>query len=316
VKAFEQSQPSMACCPKESPTLIDYITELTRRGLQVLGGTNGTYWVQYEMGAMVRVPTFSMVLPSPSEVNEVLRKGRAACVGYVLNPDERHPQNAWLYVAKDQSYSLNKLGKGTKSSIKRGLQNLRIGFIDSGELLNHGVQAFCDTRKRVGLSDGTSEAFRRRFTQRAGIPGHVFFGAWYQDQLVAFLSMIDVDDWLEIEGSFSMTDFLNYYPNDLLLYTTLTNYLVERGKNIVSYGLSSIQSTSNEAGLHAFKRKIGFDALPVYRSFILHPFLRPFNNELTLCGLKTGLRIFPKNRLFKKAAGVLALTLNREISSE
>lgn len=295
--------------PRKLPSLSDYLADLEQRGFRILRGRNGTFWVRHEIGAMVRVPTFSLVPPSPREVNEVFWKGRALCISFILEADEQHPQNAWLYISSDRTYSLRGLGKGTKWSIKHGLQHLRTGLVESRDLLKHGMQAFCDTRKRVGLSDGTPEEFKRRFGLREGVAGHVFFGAWYQDQLVAFLSMTDVDDWLEIEGSFSMTDFLKYHPNDSLLFSALNHYLVEGGKSIVSYGLSSIQASGNEAGLHAFKTKIGFEARPVHRVFKLHPLLRPFANNLTLWGLHMGLRFIPGNRLLKKAEGVLRVML-------
>src|SRR5262249_2031216 len=148
--------------------------------------------------------------------------------------------------------------------------------ISSDQLLARGVQAFCDTRRRVGLSDGTPEDFRRRFTSRVRCPGHVFLGAWKNDQLAAFLSITEVDDWAEIEGCFSMNALLDLRPNDALLFYALSYYLTERVFPLVSYGLGSVQAASNNAGLHGFKTKVGFEARPVHRAFVLQPLLRPF----------------------------------------
>jgi len=291
---------------KAAVAVRDYVTQLRKTGITILPGANETFWVRHEVGAMMRMPTFSLATPNPRELNEALLRGRAACISYILAADEQHPRNAWLYVSSDNTYSLEKLGKGTKSSVRRGLKSLRVEPVDPDKLLERGLQAFCDTRKRVGLNDGTEKEFRRRFAQRGRLAGHAFVGAWCEDHLVAFLSMIDVDDWVEIEGSFSLSAFLKHYPNDTLLFSVLIDYLVKRAKRLVSYGLSSIQSDGSETGLHAFKTKIGFEAIAVHRVFVLHPLLRPFANSITRWGVNVGLRLFPGSRVLKKAGGVLA----------
>jgi len=179
------------------------------------------------------------------------------------------------------------------------------------DLLTHGVQAFCDSRCRVGLTDGTPENFRSRFTSRAGCQGHVFLGAWKDGQLAAFLSIAEVDDWAEIEGGFSMDALLGLCPNDALYFYALSHYLTERSCRVVSLDLSSIQAESKGTGLHAFKTKVGFEARPVHRAFVMHPFLRPFANSVTLSVINTALRLIPRNRRLKKAEGLLACILGK-----
>jgi hypothetical protein len=91
----------------------------------------------------------------------------------------------------------------------------------------------------------------------------------------------------------SMTALLSYRPNDTLIYTALYRYLV----------------VSNTAGLHRFKTKVGFEARPVHRAFVVHPPLRPLANRFALWGLNTVLRFRPTDRRLKKAGGVLASML-------
>lgn len=264
-------------------SIAEYATELARSGTRVLPGAAGTFWTGCEPCALVRYPTFHLAPPTPSEVRQSLWRGRAAVLSYLLEPDELHPANVWLYLCTDRGYALKKLTPAMRRNVRRGFRELRITAITSDELLSYGMQAFCDTRRRVDLNDGTPEEFRRRFTLRARCPGHVFLGAWREDKLAAFLSITEVDDWAEIEGCFSVDSLLNFRPNDALMFSVLTHYLVERSCRVVSYGVSSIQAESNEAGLHTFKTKVGFEAKPVYRAFVLHPLLRPFANRLTLC---------------------------------
>jgi hypothetical protein len=297
-------------------SVAEYAAELARNGTRIFPGTLGSFWAGYELGAMVRMPTFHTLPPTPNEVRQVLWKGRAAVASYLLDPDESHPPNAYAYVCMDRTYAFDKLPPAMRRNVRRGSSQLRIVPVAAEQLLTHGTQAFSDTRRRVGLSDGTAEEFRRRFGLRVRCPGHVFFGAWKDDTLAAFLSITEVDSWAEIEGCFSMDSLLGLRPNDALMFHVLSYYLTGGTCQIVSYGLSSIQVESNEAGLHAFKTKVGFEAQPVRRVFVVHPLLRPFVNRLMLWGVNTVLRFRPGERHFKKAGGILACMLGEKLISE
>jgi hypothetical protein len=289
-------------------SLREYMADLERSGVEVLSGAPGTFWTRHESGAMMRRPTFYVGLPEEKEVQQVLWRGRAGIASYLLEPDEGHPANAWLYICTDQTYALEKLPSPMRRNVRRGLRELRITPLTADQVLAHGVEAFCETRRRVGLSDGTPEEFRRRYTVEAKLPEIAFIGSWKDDQLAAFLSIVEVDDWVEI-GCFSMDALLQYRPNDTLMYTALSHYLVERKCRLVSYGLSSIQAESNAMGLHRFKTKVGFEARPVHRAFVAHPLLRPLVNRATLWTVNAALRLRPADRRLKKAGGVLACML-------
>lgn len=296
-------------------TMDAYASALVRNGTEVISGTPGTFWAEYESHAMMRIPTFSLTVPSPEEVERVLWRGRAAVASYILEPGEHRDPNAWWYVCADPTYSLEKLNSAMRRNVRRGLKEFTIGHLTAEQILAHGMQAFCDTRRRAGLSDGPKE-FDRRFSARAGCPAHVFLGAWKDDALAAFLSITEVDRWAEIEGSFSKDALLNSRPNDVLMYTILSRYLIDERRHLVSYGLSSIQQASDAQGLHAFKTKVGFEAKAVHRIFVLHPLLRPFANQLALHGINAVRKLFPKNRSVRKAYGVLACLLEKEQFSE
>src|SRR5258708_705431 len=190
-------------------SIAEYAADLARSGVRVLPGTAGTYWIAYESYAMMRLPTFHSTPPTSQEVQQILWRGRAAIATYLLEPDEHHPANAWLYLCTDQTYSLEKLPPARRRNVRRGLKELTIAPLTSEQLLVHGVHAFCDTFRRVGLSDGTSEEFQRSITVRASLPESVFLGAWKENQLAAFLYITEVDDWVDVT-CFSMDALLQY----------------------------------------------------------------------------------------------------------
>ena len=288
----------------------DYTAALARDGVRTVAGAGGTFWIAYQSGAMIRVPPLGRA-PDADELRRVLWRGRAVLASYLVEPDARHPANACLYVCRDRGYALDRLTPPMRRNVRRGLSELRVTSLGCDQLLAHGLAAFCDTRRRLGLSDGTPAEFARRFRRRAGNPAHVFVGAWKDERLAAFLSITEVEDYAEIEGSFAADAFRVHRPSDTLLFSVLRRYLAERGFAEVSYGLSSIQTESNAVGLHRFKLKVGFAALPVHRAFVAHPWLRPLIHPLTLSAVNAALRARPGDPRLRKAEGILACMLGR-----
>jgi hypothetical protein len=304
---------SVASTEDRPPRLEQYATDVAAAGIRVRGGAPGTIWVQYERWAATRIPTVHLAPPQPGEVGKLFLLG-TTLVTYVLAPDGNHPANATLYVSSDPDYGLHRLEEAARRNVRRGLQNLQIQRIAFDELLAKGAAAFCDTRRRNGLSDGTPWEFARRFSLRSRVRGHVILAARHQGAIAGFLSITEVDDWVEIEGSFSRTDLLQLRPNDALLYTALLHYLKDGKRRLVDYGISSVQDGREMAGLHRFKMKIGFEARPVHRAFILHPILRPLTSRGAIGAISRLKGLRPGDRRLAKLHGVL-LSLGGQRSS-
>ena len=289
-------------------TLEEYADELSRSGVRVLARKRGTMWVRYERFAYVRFPTFQLGSPTPGETARLLWRGPGLVVSYMIEPDQRHPANAWLYLCTNRNYSLESLDSAMRRNVRKGLKELKIAPISSGQLVASGFEAFRDTRHRAGLTDGTLEAFQRRFSAFKEGPGRCLLGAWKEAELAAFLSIIEVEDWVEIE-SCSVDRFLHHRPNDVLFFTAMTQYMSDPRCRLVSYGVSSIQEESNTAGLHRFKTKVGFEAIPVHRVFVVHPLLRPLVNRPILWIMSGARHFLPGNRALRKACGMLRLLI-------
>jgi hypothetical protein len=291
--------------------LAEYSMALGEQGFRVVPGQKETLWVEYERYTLLRAPAFCLAPPEPDELRKVFRQSGAALISYALEPDGSHQANASVYVCTDQGYALEKLKPEMRHNVSVGLRKLRIAPLAPSELLSHGMQAFCDTRRRFGLGDGTPEEFRRRFGSWMTCPAHVVLGAWKDNTLAAFQCITQVDDWAELCGAYSMTALRNFKPNDALSYVALSQSLRERHCRIVSAGLSSIQSRQDE-GLHIFKTKVGLEPRPVHRAFVLNPFLAPFAGRVVLKAMKAVLTFKPGSRRLRKAAGILSSILDEE----
>lgn len=295
-------------------TLRQYAESLQAAGVRVVPGSQGTFWAAAADRVLWRVPIFHVGVPSAPEVDRALRLTRAIVASYVVEPDAQNPANAWLYLCSDHDYALGARVPSMRRNVRRAMRDLSIRVVTPAELRAHGGRAFCDTRRRTGLDDGTPRGFERYFAFRGGVagPGRTYLGAWKDEQLAAFVTIVHVDDWVEL-CCFSMDSMLQHRPNDALLYAALSHYVTARNCRVVSYGLSSIQAISNAAGLHRFKRKIGFETRPVHRAFVLHPSLRALASRGAVravhCAASAALRFRPRNVGLKKIEGVLTCML-------
>jgi hypothetical protein len=258
------------------------------------------------------MPVFDLTNPNPKEIRRLLWSELAPMVSFVVQPDEEHPADATLYLCRDPSYSLDKLPKKVRFSIKKS-GSLRIEWLDGKSFLQHGFPAFRDSRARNSLADGTHEIFQLKFARWFQNPANGVLGAWHDGDLVAYFTTTAVDDWVEIGGQSTSAGRI-FNPNNGLVHYLLNEFLVNRKFRVVSYGLSSIQESSNATGLHQFKVKVGFEAIPVRRVFVPHPLLRPFVNQLSLAVGHRAARYFPGNRALKKGCGVLARLVDRAVS--
>jgi hypothetical protein len=302
---LEAVTPWRGHCPL---TISEYSEESIKGGRRSIRGSGNTYWLSHESASMMRIPTFSTALPRPDELRRGVWHG-GIVMTYLREPDQHHPANANLYLCRRAEYNPEELSRSARRDIRRAQRNLQFGELDGPTLLTHGWQAYSDTRGRVGLSDGTQKQFTRRFTAFCQNRAHRVFGAWKGNVLLAFVTLIEVDDWLEIYGSFSANADLGLCPNDGLANHVLESFLIRGGTQVVSYGTSSIQLDGTRQGLHVYKKKVGFEAIPVHRAFVVHPLFRPFANHLSLWALQRVLRVSPKMRGLKKACGALAQIL-------
>ena len=168
---------------------------MRRQGRKAFLEKDGVYWQDSERVALERHPLFCLDLPSPREVRSLLWRSRSLVATYVMPADGAHSANSWLYLCENRDYCLENLASPARRDARRALRAFHYEFLDSAALLAHGARPFCDTRARVGLSDGTPQLFQKYASSLIANPGYQFVGAWCGDQLAAYLWMLTIDDW-------------------------------------------------------------------------------------------------------------------------
>ena len=265
-------------------------------------GAPGTLWQRHEGLSMARFPPLVMSAPSRSELRSVMWRRHAAVATYLASPTPERPANSVLYLIAREDLPLA-LSPEARRNVRRAESELAFEFVSIHTLRAWGLQAFCETRQRNHLSDGTAAGFERHLVSYDRAGQHIL-AAWHGDDLVAYLALTVVED-LVLVGSYSATSARRLRPNDGLIHTAVEYFLAGGRCRTMSFGLSSLQGGMDHSGLHRFKLNVGFRPVPVTRTFVLHPILRPLVNRHSVKGVDALLARFPRSRPLRKAGGVL-----------
>jgi hypothetical protein len=305
----------------------EYCEHLRAAGTKVLAGSENTLWLSPRSFVMQRRPYFALHVPPRQEIQAVFSESHTALLSFttsssdfprLLSPNSA-PGPMWgvpsyLYICSDPEYSREKLSQSARSHIRRSLNEFEIRFVTSAELLKLGRKAYCDTRTRFGLSQSTRQALEATFSEAQSFRSYL--GAFKDHQLAAFLVITEVDDWASIGPGYSVSELLSLRPNNGLLFHALRHYLLEKKYRLVDHGLSSFPFTSKVETLHKFKVKMGFQACPVHRGFVINPLLRPFVNRLSW-RMANGLqKLSPRNSLLEQMELVLRMALHTGPSTQ
>lgn len=289
-----------------------YVEALRKDGHNIIYEGGDHYWINYESKSSARGPAFILDEPTKEEISKVFDKLKPLVLTYNVLPRSQDDSNSFLYITTDREYSLEKIDKNARRFTRIAQRNLDIKFTDWDNILSNGFQAYSDTRNRNGLSDGKIDNFKRIFTECKNNNAFKTIAAFEPgtNRIYAFLKMIVVDNWVEITSSYSESDYLNLCPNNGMFNAALEFYLAGGKADVVSYGVSSIQKDSKKEGLHNFKVRVGFEAKPVQRIFIVNPKYKFLFNGFTHKTSRILLKIFPSNRQLKKIDGVMNLILS------
>jgi hypothetical protein len=262
---------------------------------------DGNLWVEYASSVFVRYPYFVLDEPDKKELEYIFKNTNAKVISYSVK-SENDKNNGWLYVCK--KFDVSNLKDTFKRNVRKAEKVFSIRMLSPDEVETLAYQPYCDTRKRLGLNDYTKDHFLKSFSKQNLRKNSCIVGAFAGEQLAAFSSILMYKDFIEI-GLYSANDYLKDRPNDYLVYNVLNTALNIDKLKLVSYGLSSIQEKTSAEGLHQFKLKCGFEAVPIQRKFVVNPKYKWLINPLTKTFVKVMLTLFPTNIKLRKINGIL-----------
>lgn len=294
-------------------TLADFIGGFEQRGLPcalTAGATQG--WIPGVRGELQRFPNECTGPVDSATRRRLLRRRGIWIVSCLVEPDRTHPPNCFNYVCRNREYDLSKLRKQVRKTIRRGMRQLDIRLCTWDEIAEHGRPAYDDTLERHGFARSAGDGVKRASTSKRDLRFHEAWGAWHHRDLVAWLTLGKIDNWAFFINTCSCSHALRLGANSALRHVVTHHVLVEENREWISSGVSSIYA-GTQWGIHRYKVRSGYQAIPRHRQFFLHPLVRPFI-EPAACSwaiekLASGL---PHMENLRKLSGLSRLLSGRE----
>ena len=271
-------------------------------------------WVAAATGGHLRrFPLGQNARPSPDTVRSLLRRPGVWLLSYKTQPDSHHPANCIHYVCDDPNYDVAALRKHTRSHIRRGLRQFDIRPISLADIRQKGQEAHSDTEQRHGYCVSNPHKVCTCLPTPHTEDFYQAWGAWDGEHLVAWLTVLRVDNWAMIESRCGRSEALKNRCDWALMYEATRHLLVDQGVDFVPAGYSSILVNANNSGLHQFKERMGFRSERLHRHCVAHPMLRPALKTRTASHVWEALaRWMPHRASLGKIAGLSRLMAGRE----
>jgi hypothetical protein len=302
--------------PAPGGTLSEYAAHLASRGLPCAVTASGTQvWTPGARGELVRFPLECTEEVDRSVRRSLLKRRGVWMASYLLEADHASGivPNCFDYVCRNSHYVIDTLPKNARRDIRRGQRSFEVRLCSWDELAERGFAAHADTAARHGYSAPPADEVRRMVNNWRESPCHEVWGAWQDDELSAWMVVVKIDDWGMINVVRSCTAVLKGCPNNAVLYEATRRLLAEEKRTYVTYGLSSIQVNVGELSMHKYKVRMGYEALPVHRRFVVHPVLRPLVTARPVAwSLERLAGIMPGNKNLRRLAGMARLVSGRE----
>ena len=294
-------------------TLRDFLNYWRNNGYQCAISAEGTQlWFPNSRGELMRLPIDCLEQVDPTILREILCQHGIWVVTYLIECDEKHPANCFYYVCRNQNYQLSNVQKRMRRTIRHGFRNFSIRLCTLDELADKGFVAYADTDVRHGRVAGSRENFRRMVEKYRGWPLFEVWGAWQENELAAWTIICKIDNWACFIKNCSCTDKLDLVPNNVLHYAITRRSLVEEKKDSISCGVSSIYG-GTRLGMHNFKTRMGYEAIPVHRVFVLCPLLRHMAASTIISWIVEKVSgAMPQFAMLQKASGMLRVLSGRE----
>jgi len=277
--------------------LTQYSKFLKLKGHRVVQTPSG-FWIDVRPLVFQITPPFNLNPHLGQEAHYVFKEVIAlVCRYFTINhlmEDVKQGKGPFLYILRPP-YDFSYLHQKARNQTRRGLERVEVRreYLDK-RIEQLAYEVYRDNIKRLGLMK-TEKQIQLRWQLWVHAIRNAscveFWGAWKNQDLVAFSVIVWTPWGVEIVLQRSLTSALKLYPNNALVYI-IAQDVFKRGASLLSFGLSSFAGIAN--GLHHFKINMGFKAFPLIEYYCWHPILRPFTPLLEPNFLRRVYQIFMK----------------------
>jgi hypothetical protein len=157
-------------------------------------------------------------------------------------------EGPWWWVCADRrDYDISQFTKGIRYNIRSGFKKCIIRKINIQEFETQGYSVYEDAHIRYGTQARlkTREQFIAEIRRMAQFSGRETWGAFYNEELVSFVSCIIIDKIVLLSWGKAKPKYFSLCMNNALYYEVTRHYLIDREFSYVTDGFRSINHDSN-----------------------------------------------------------------------
>ncbi len=287
-----------------------YIEWLRRQGHRIYR-TENSFWYDAGPRVLQAFPYHWLIKPSEQEIRKLMIGKGIISLRY-STPLEAPEGMASYHVVLRSPYTLEMLRSQARNGIKKGMSLCQVERISFERLADEGWNLQQDTLDRQGRLSSMTQAEWQHLCQAASdLDGFEAWAAVVQGELAAAQITVQVDDTFCIPIAASHRKFLNNHVNNVLFFTTSSNFLSRAGINEIFFCLHSLDAPPS---VDEFKFRMGFIPKPVRQRVVFHPWLKPIANRKFHKFLVNLIKRYPENPTLAKAEGMIRFDLKGRLS--
>lgn len=235
--------------------------------------SQSTDWCEIQRGMLISIPFHRLVQPTIDELEQVLDSSGAIGLRYPTSNDNYGFESNLMF-CRSAGYGFQHLLHRARNQVKKGQKYFTIKQVDFTELAEAGLQLNRKTCQRQNRDDPkTRQSYWEKFCEAGReTKGAVAFGAYYENQLAAYLIVLETATAAELIVQSSDSDLLALSPNNVLTFAVTQHYLGDLGMGLpVCYGLQSLEKTES---LDRYKISMGYQPESIKQSFYFRESVR------------------------------------------
>jgi len=233
----------------------------------------GCYWVNARNGSryFLNVPDHVLLNVEPGEVEKMLRRARGLLARYSTGVPKGLAGGQ--YVCRDTHFGFSSLGKHARRHVRGGLRACEIREVTAAELLEQGLQLNRDTMARQNRFDpefGERRGWKRYVEATVAAPAVRVAGAFIGKRLASYVTIVRDREVIHLVDRMTRTADSKHHPSRALLFEIMHAAMRQPDIHGICAGPTTL--TAGE-GLHNYKLRAGFEVVPCWFAFHLHPAL-------------------------------------------
>jgi hypothetical protein len=256
--------------------LKDYYRFVSAQGLRIVED-DSCFWVEKRKHFWESAPSHRRVVLSPAIARRLFALG-ALAIRYTC-PDDEGSQTC-EYIWDDKEYGLHSLHKDARRNVRKNMAACTFRPINFELLIREG----CGINQNVYARQDRAPDFQTDPVQWKtyietcnALPFVEAYGVFLQDRLCAYSLALFVDDYCYTFHPYAHSNYLKFYPMNVLIFSLVQQMLQRPRVRCISYG---VESYTSRPTLERFKIAMGCRKSVLRRQIVVHPLFRPaFTNS-------------------------------------